>query len=323
MTEADRLMMLNLRSFQEGGELSNEYKVKYLYDLLLNEAGMSQNQALAVLGNLWGESHWSESASGDTNTSYGIQQWHGDRRKKLIEFAKNRSGNEDPTFWDQAHFLVKEYREGQGFLDDNSPVKLDGYLSYSKNDFQNAESLHDAVVAWNQGFGRPHKKVMRTEDRYKGALKAAEMLGITVDENMPSFYGINGISEDPIVPAFDSFAVTATKPSGTPAATSVAQNTGEDDEDIPAVPGIENMTREERQKLWFETYGKQMVEDYIAEENRVRKEQEDARRLQYQQQAEAQAKRDAEAAEQARREAIIEQALDEALLNIPGMARGK
>lgn len=323
MPEADRLMMLNLRSFQEGGELSNEYKVKYLYDLLLNEAGMSQNQALAVLGNLWGESHWSESASGDTNTSYGIQQWHGDRRKKLIEFAKNRSGNEDPTFWDQAHFLVKEYREGQGFLDDDSPVKLDGYLSYSKSDFQNAESLHDAVVAWNQGFGRPHKKVMRTEDRYKGALKAAEMLGITVDENMPSFYGINGISEDPIVPAFDSFAATATKPSGTPAATSVAQNTGEDDEDIPAVPGIENMTQEERQKLWFDTYGKQMVEDYIAEENRIRKEQEDARRLQYQQQAEAQAKRDAEAAEQARRQAIIEQALDEALLNIPGMARGK
>lgn len=323
MPEADRLMMLNLRSFQEGGELSNEYKVKYLYDLLLNEAGMSQNQALAVLGNLWGESHWSESASGDTNTSYGIQQWHGDRRKKLIEFAKNRSGNEDPTFWDQAHFLVKEYREGQGFLDDNSPVKLDGYLSYSKSDFQNAESLHDAVVAWNQGFGRPHKNVMRTEDRYKGALKAAEMLGITVDENMPSFYGINGISEDPIVPAFDSFAATATKPSGTPAATSVAQNTGKDDEDIPAVPGIENMTQEERQKLWFETYGKQMVEDYIAEENRVRKEQEDARRLQYQQQAEAQAKRDAEAAEQSRRQAIIEQALDEAMLNIPGMARGK
>lgn len=323
MPEADRLMMLNLRSFQEGGELSNEYKVKYLYDLLLNEAGMSQNQALAVLGNLWGESHWSESASGDTNTSYGIQQWHGDRRKKLIEFAKNRSGNEEPTFWDQAHFLVKEYREGQGFLDDNSPVKLDGYLSYSKHDFQNAESLHDAVVAWNQGFGRPHKKVMRTEDRYKGALKAAEMLGITVDENMPSFYGINGISEDPIVPAFDSFAATATKPSGTPAATSLTQNTGEDDEDIPTVPGIENMTQEERQKLWFETYGKQMVEDYIAEENRVRREQEDARRLQYQQQAEEQAKRDAEAAEQARRQAIIEQALDEAMLNIPGMARGK
>lgn len=323
MPEADRLMMLNLRSFQEGGDLSNEYKVKYLYDLLLNEAGMSQTQALAVLGNLWGESQWHENASGDTNTSYGIQQWHGERRKKLIEFAKQRSGNEDPTFWDQAHFLVKEYKEGQGFLDDNDPVKLDGYLSYSKNDFQNAESLHDAVVAWNQGFGRPHKKVMRTEDRYKGALKAAEMLGITVDENLPSFYGINGINEDPIVPAFDSFAVTATKPSGAPTATtSVAQNTGEE-EDIPTVPGIENMTREERQKLWFETYGKQMVEDYIAEENRVRKEQEDARRLQYQQQAEAQAARDAEAAEQARRQAIIEQALDEAMLNIPGMARGK
>lgn len=322
MPEADRLMMLNLRSFREGGDLSNEYKVKYLYDLLLNEAGMSQTQALAVLGNLWGESQWHENASGDTNTSYGIQQWHGERRKKLIEFAKQRSGNEDPTFWDQAHFLVKEYKEGQGFLDDNDPVKLDGYLSYSKNDFQNAESLHDAVVAWNQGFGRPHKKVMRTEDRYKGALKAAEMLGITVDENMPSFYGINGINEDPIVPAFDSFAVTATKPSGAPTATtSVAQNTGE--EDIPTVPGIENMTQEERQKLWFETYGKQMVEDYIAEENRVRKEQEDARRLQYQQQAEAQAARDAEAAEQARRQAIIEQALDEAMLNIPGMARGK
>lgn len=323
MPEADRLMMLNLRSFREGGDLSNEYKVKYLYDLLLNEAGMSQTQALAVLGNLWGESQWHENASGDTNTSYGIQQWHGERRKKLIEFSKQRSGNEDPTFWDQAHFLVKEYKEGQGFLDDNDPVKLDGYLSYSKNDFQNAESLHDAVVAWNQGFGRPHKKVMRTEDRYKGALKAAEMLGITVDENLPSFYGINGINEDPIVPAFDSFAVTATKPSGTPSATtSVAQNTGEE-EDIPTVPGIENMTQEERQKLWFETYGKQMVEDYIAEENRVRKEQEDARRLQYQQQAEAQAKRDAEAAEQARRQAIIEQALDEAMLNIPGMARGK
>lgn len=323
MPEADRLMMLNLRSFQEGGDLSNEYKVKYLYNLLLNEADMSQTQALAVLGNLWGESQWRENASGDTNTSYGIQQWHGERRKKLIEFAKQRSGNEDPTFWDQAHFLVKEYKEGQGFLDDNDPVKLDGYLSYSKNDFQNAESLHDAVVAWNQGFGRPHKKVMRTEDRYKGALKAAEMLGITVDENLPSYYGINGINEDPIVPAFDSFAVTATKPSGSPATTtSVAQNTGEE-EDIPTVPGIENMTQKERQKLWFETYGKQMVEDYIAEENRVRKEQEDARRLQYQQQAEAQAKRDAEAAEQARRQAIIEQALDEAMLNIPGMARGK
>lgn len=40
----------------------------------------------------------------------------------------------------------------------------------------NADNLKDAVVAWNQGAGRPHKSVIRNDDRYNYAMEVAKIL---------------------------------------------------------------------------------------------------------------------------------------------------
>lgn len=227
---------------EEGGVIG---KQREAYDYFTNKRGMSKIQALAIIGNLMAESGLKDDIYGDNRTSYGIQQWHNERMDKLFKHAKKK-GHSTPTFKDQLEFLADEYEGKTGysnFLYTRKGKKGPGYYNYSRQDFMNADNLKDAVVAWNQGAGRPHKSVIRNDDRYNYAMEVAKNLGLDIEENSVSSYGQMGFGDD------GEIAASVTLPEVEVAA--ALPN--------PEAPSPERQSEEERFRTWTETYGKDII----------------------------------------------------------------
>lgn len=227
---------------KEGGVVG---KQREAYEYFTNKRGMSKIQALAIIGNLMAESGLKDDIYGDNRTSYGIQQWHNERMDKLFKHAKKK-GHSTPTFKDQLEFLADEYEGKTGysnFLYTRKGKEGPGYYNYSRQDFMNADNLKDAVVAWNQGAGRPHKSVIRNDDRYNYAMEVAKNLGLEIEENSVSSYGQMGFGDAAEIAAsvtLPEVEVAAALPN-------------------PEAPSQEGQSEEERFRTWTETYGKDIV----------------------------------------------------------------
>lgn len=227
---------------KEGGVVG---KQREAYEYFTNKRGMSKIQALAIIGNLMAESGLKDDIYGDNRTSYGIQQWHNERMDKLFKHAKKK-GHSTPTFKDQLEFLADEYEGKTGysnFLYTRKGKEGPGYYNYSRQDFMNADNLKDAVVAWNQGAGRPHKSVIRNDDRYDYAMEVAKNLGLEIEENSVSFYGQMGFGDDAEIAAsvtLPEVEVAAALPN-------------------PEAQSQERQSEEERFRTWTETYGKDII----------------------------------------------------------------
>ncbi len=231
-----------VRKYEEGGVVG---KQREAYDYFTNKRGMSKIQALAIIGNLMAESGLKDDIYGDNGTSYGIQQWHNERMDKLFKHAKKK-GHSTPTFKDQLEFLADEYEGKTGysnFLYTRKGKEGPRYYNYSRQDFMNADNLKDAVVAWNQGAGRPHKSVIRNDDRYDYAMEVAKNLGLEIEENSVSLYGQMGFGDDGEIAALVTLPeveVAAALPN-------------------PEAPSQEGQSEEERFRTWTETYGKDII----------------------------------------------------------------
>jgi GH24 family phage-related lysozyme (muramidase) len=231
-----------VRKYEEGGVVG---KQREAYEYFTDKRGMSKIQALAIIGNLMAESGLKDDIYGDNRTSYGIQQWHNERMDKLFKHAKKK-GHSTPTFKDQLEFLADEYEGKTGysnFLYTRKGKEGPGYYNYSRQDFMNADNLKDAVVAWNQGAGRPHKSVIRNDDRYDYAMEVAKNLGLEIEENSVSLYGQMGFGDD------GEIAASVTLPEVEVAA--ALPN--------PEAQSQERQSEEERFRTWTETYGKDIV----------------------------------------------------------------
>lgn len=231
-----------VRKYEEGGVVG---KQREAYEYFTDKRGMSKIQALAIIGNLMAESGLKDDIYGDNRTSYGIQQWHNERMDKLFKHAKKK-GHSTPTFKDQLEFLADEYEGKTGysnFLYTRKGKEGPGYYNYSRQDFMNADNLKDAVVAWNQGAGRPHKSVIRNDDRYNYAMEVAKNLGLEIEENSVSSYGQMGFGDDAEIAAsvtLPEVEVAAALPN-------------------PEVSSQERQSEEERFRTWTETYGKDII----------------------------------------------------------------
>lgn len=227
---------------KEGGVIG---KQREAYEYFTGKRGMSKIQALAIIGNLMAESGLKDDIYGDNRTSYGIQQWHNERMDKLFKHAKKK-GHSTPTFKDQLEFLADEYEGKTGysnFLYTRKGKEGPGYYNYSRQDFMNADNLKDAVIAWNQGAGRPHKSVIRNDDRYNYAMEVVKNLGLEIEENSVSSYGQMGFGDDAEI------AASVTLPEVEVA--SALPN--------PEAPSQEGQSEEDRFRTWTETYGKDIV----------------------------------------------------------------
>lgn len=241
---------------EEGGVIG---KQREAYDYFTNKRGMSKIQALAIIGNLMAESGLKDDIYGDNRTSYGIQQWHNERMDKLFKHAKKK-GHSTPTFKDQLEFLADEYEGKTGysnFLYTRKGKKGPGYYNYSRQDFMNADNLKDAVVAWNQGAGRPHKSVIRNDDRYNYAMEVAKNLGLEIEENSMGFGDDAEIAASVTLPEVE---VAATLPN-------------------PEAQSREGQSEEERFRTWTETYGKDIVAHLLS----LKEDKDDDKELRYQQ----------------------------------------
>lgn len=231
-----------VRKYEEGGVVN---KQREAYEYFTNKRGMSKIQALAIIGNLMAESGLKDDIYGDNRTSYGIQQWHNERMDKLFKHAKKK-GHSTPTFKDQLEFLADEYEGKTGysnFLYTRKGKEGPGYYNYSRQDFMNADNLKDAVIAWNQGAGRPHKSVIRNDDRYDYAMEVAKNLGLEIEENSVSSYGQMGFGDDAEIAAsvtLPEVEVAAALPN-------------------PEAQSQERQSEEERFRTWTETYGKDII----------------------------------------------------------------
>lgn len=247
---------------KEGGVVG---KQREAYEYFTGKRGMSKIQALAIIGNLMAESGLKDDIYGDNKTSYGIQQWHNERMDKLFKHAKKK-GHSTPTFKDQLEFLADEYEGKTGysnFLYTRKGKEGPGYYNYSRQDFMNADNLKDAVVAWNQGAGRPHKSVIRNDDRYNYAMEVAKNLGLEIEENSASLYGQMGFGDD------GEIAASVTLPEVEVAA--ALPN--------PEAPSQERQSEEERFRTWTETYGKDIVAHLLS----LKEDKDDDKELRYQQ----------------------------------------
>lgn len=251
-----------VRKYEEGGVVN---KQREAYEYFTNKRGMSKIQALAIIGNLMAESGLKDDIYGDNRTSYGIQQWHNERMDKLFKHAKKK-GHSTPTFKDQLEFLADEYEGKTGysnFLYTRKGKEGPGYYNYSRQDFMNADNLKDAVVAWNQGAGRPHKSVIGNDDRYNYAMEVAKNLGLDIEENSVSSYGQMGFGDD------GEIAASVTLPEVEVAA--ALPN--------PEAPSQEGQSEEERFRTWTETYGKDIVAHLLS----LKEDKDDDKELRYQQ----------------------------------------
>lgn len=188
------------RHFIRGGEVSELQD--YIYDRLTKEHGIAPIQAIGIVANLTQESALNYDALGDNGRSYGIQQWQGDRRKNLFEFAKKR-GRDKPALDDQVDFLVEEYK-GDGFLfptrgenmykTGKTDKDMFDYFQYSKLDFDNAANIYDSTRAWAQGFGRGNKNFLNMDRRFHIAKTLSSRYNI--DAGGQSFYTDMGYKDE-------------------------------------------------------------------------------------------------------------------------------
>lgn len=252
----------DVSKMEEGGVIG---KQREAYEYFTGKRGMSKIQALAIIGNLMAESGLKDDIYGDNRTSYGIQQWHNERMDKLFKHARKK-GHSTPTFKDQLEFLADEYEGKTGysnFLYTRKGKEGPGYYNYSRQDFMNADNLKDAVVAWNQGAGRPHKSVIRNDDRYNYAMEVAKNLGLEIEENSVSSYGQMGFGDD------GEIAASVTLPEVEVAAS--LPN--------PEAQSQERQSEEERFRTWTETYGKDIVAHLLS----LKEDKDDDKELRYQQ----------------------------------------
>ena len=114
-----------------------------VFNYLVDELKMNSAAACGVLANIYYESGFDPHMEGDNNTSYGICQWHADRKTNLINYCK--SNNLDYTTLEgQLAFLKYELV--------NSYSKIYNYMLNEKN---TADGAYDAGWYWCYNFEVP------------------------------------------------------------------------------------------------------------------------------------------------------------------------
>lgn len=231
----------SVHRFDYGGTTRDEAE-DYIFSYLTSN-GFKEPQAIAIIANLIGESGLQANITRKGGSDFGLQQWIGPRKKALYEYAREM-GHEEPTFDDQLDFLIKEYKgevPGSGWnfqtkgmnLHKGNPDKFGkewDYYQYGRSEFENADSVANATVMYNQGFGRAYKQNLRNDFRIKQAERLAEKFGL--DMGLPA-----GDNED--------------RPSLT-----IAQNMPDQ-----ILPESDHMaSSEDRFDRWFEDYGKDFAE---------------------------------------------------------------
>ena len=110
-------------------------------------ADIDQMHVAAIMGNMYKESGYSPTALNASSGAFGVCQWLGGRKAKLIELCNERGvdATDLPT---QIEFFVREYKM-EGAAGWNSTADRDAFMAITGD-----ESLNDAVAFFARRFER-------------------------------------------------------------------------------------------------------------------------------------------------------------------------
>ena len=111
---------------------------KKIYDQL-KANGFSHNGAVAICANIKGESSFNPECSGDSGTSYGLCQWHNERKTSMLN---HNSGHPTNSIEHQISYLTQDMKN-YGLYD-----------KFSKND----ESIENLISSMVYDFEKPADK---------------------------------------------------------------------------------------------------------------------------------------------------------------------
>lgn len=129
------------------GNFGNSFQ-KYAINFFKNK-GLTDNQAKGILGNLMQESRGNHTITNKTSGAFGLAQWLGPRKQKLIQ----KYGN-NPTVEQQLEFIWEE---------------LNTTESKAFQKLLNTNTIADATRAFAQHFERAAKNEMNMNKRIKFA----------------------------------------------------------------------------------------------------------------------------------------------------------
>lgn len=180
-------------SYAAGGVVGDADNYDIAFNYLTKERRLRPEQAVAIMSNLRGESNMDPYIENSIG-AYGIQQWLGPRKKELFKKYGSK-----PTLLQQLEFLVDEHEgkikgAGWNYINKGKNMGTDrfNYYMYSRSDFDNAPSVADAIIAWNQGFGRPATFELNNEGRLKAGMELASRFGVDFGDNT---YGQMGLGD--------------------------------------------------------------------------------------------------------------------------------
>ena len=88
---------------------SNHGNADEIEKYLMNEMGFNKAAATAVMANMYHESRFNTTTNGDGGTSYGLSQWHKERKTNLINYC-NKNGYDYTTVEGQMKFYEYELK---------------------------------------------------------------------------------------------------------------------------------------------------------------------------------------------------------------------
>lgn len=218
--------------YANGGEVL-EYEDQ-AYDYLTSKRKLNPRQAIAIMANIKAESGFNPNIQNSIG-AYGYQQWLGPRKEALI-----KKYGPTPTPEQQLEFLVDEHEgliPGSGWNYKTKGKTLNDnrfkYYMYSKSEFDEAPTTKDAVIAWNQGFGRPATHELNNKKRLEYAEDYLRRFGIN-DDAISSYHQEGYRYQYPTTP----FEITINAPhpqtsesqSSPKTSKSVASSTDEDED---------------------------------------------------------------------------------------------
>jgi hypothetical protein len=120
--------------------------------------GYTREQAAGIVGNLMQESSLDPTKVGDHGTSYGLAQWHNERKDALATFAK-KEGKPIDDFDTQLAFVVKELKSG-------GSEQAAGFA------IKSAKTVGEATLAASNHYERPNKDAANNDGRIRNAQSA-------------------------------------------------------------------------------------------------------------------------------------------------------
>lgn len=127
-----------------------------IYNFLTDNAGFNTAVACGILANIEKESSFNPNLYGDSNTSYGICQWHASRLTNLKNYCSSH-GYDWTSLYGQLHFLVYELNNLKGDTG-NVISKLDTLAN-------DADGAYWAGYYWCYMNERPANKEVRSQER--------------------------------------------------------------------------------------------------------------------------------------------------------------